>query len=267
MGVHRAATRLTLLLAGLAASAALAPTATAAAERIVAAGIDGAEDVRAARVGRPQVSFSPDGDGIADRAWFEVEGAPGDVVRLAAFWRFQGARGVWASAPATIGDDGRVRITWDGTATRTQPPVVDDGTTRTAGDASYTIAVCRDGRCASDDPETTAVALVRRLSVGIATTRTHAAGETVPLVLRTPETSLVGELQREPYRPGAVPLARRRLDPLRPRFRLPHRLRPGMYRLVVTDGAGAVRALPLPVRGPRPTTPRAPAPSSWCCPT
>ena len=219
-----------LLVLGIALGTVLAGAGPATALDVVAADPGGL---------RAGVTFSPDGDGVADELAIVAAGAPGERVRLVV----EVARGLGATSviartrPVAIGRSGRARLVWDG-----------HGGGRLLSDGPYVARVCTSaGACAADR---VAVHL-RVLAAAIATQRSFAPGENVPLLIQGDQQRVAVGLAPDDARPGTPPTEAVTLAPGRRRYALPRDIAPGLYRLVVTDGTRVGwRGLPLLVRAP-----------------
>jgi hypothetical protein len=87
-------------------------------------------DVRAKEL---RVTFSPNGDGIADAVDLLVTGPPGHAVQASAWWPWRRTRNmVWRSTPVRLDARGEARVRWDGRGSGRRP----------LGDGSYTVGVC-----------------------------------------------------------------------------------------------------------------------------
>jgi hypothetical protein len=87
-------------------------------------------DVRAKEL---RVTFSPNGDGIADAVDLLVTGPPGHAVQASAWWPWRRTRNtVWRSTPVRLDARGEARLRWDGRGSGRRP----------IGDGSYTVGVC-----------------------------------------------------------------------------------------------------------------------------
>ena len=180
-----------------------------------------------------RATFSPNGDGINDAVLVRAFGPPGRRARLVGSLYLGGDTVVFRSAPFRFGRSGLGRAAWRG-----------EGVTR---DGSYRLKVCLlRGRCSRP-----AIVARRTLSAAIAATGSFAPGSTVPLLLGTDRPSLTAQVLPDdeagpPLLEVALPGGSSGSLPL------PPTIAPGLYRLVVTDGAGSRRALPLVVRSSAP---------------
>ena len=228
--------RFAVLLAAASAVLAVVPVAHAEAPRIERAGPTPAGSDRPAGPS-PAVTFSPDGDGHRDAVWVIAAVRRGASARL---WITSVPRvGPGRFTRPVVARTGRVRLRWDGSGF-------------VAGDRSYRVHVCADGRCS----EEFAVAHARRLTVDVDPFRSLPAGGLIDARIASDSPLAIRASLVRPYALDAagIDLGARAIG--RSGIRLPGVVGAGSWLLRVEQGSATAYA-PLAVRGGRPSAPPA----------